>query len=137
MGQRPIPAVATPIAPMGSRAKTTIALACHHSLMACADSGGRLFSLFGVIGRFAAKMTRDWDELPSAARRCVFTAHGPRDDLWQGGSSGCPGLWPGGDLALNMAFHNDVAVACPHRRTSTRCRTTHFHRAGWTVTRRP
>ena len=91
----------------------------------------------GVIGRFAVKMTRDWDERPPAARRCVFTAHGPRDVLRQGGSSGCPGLWPGGDLALNMAFHNDVAGACPHRRTTTRCRTTHFHRAGWTVTRRP
>ena len=26
---------------------------------------------------------------------------GARDGLRQGGSSGCPGLWPGGDLALN------------------------------------
>ena len=70
----------------------------------------------GIVGRFAVKMTRDWDEQSPATRGCVFTAHGARDDLRQGGSSGCPGLWPGGDLALNMAFQNDVAVACPHRR---------------------
>ena len=46
---------------------------------------------------------------------------------------GLPGLWPGGDLALNMAFQNDVAVACPNRRTTTRCRAIHFHRAGWSA----
>ena len=69
---------------------------------------------------------KDWGEQSLATRGCVFTAHGARDDLRQGGSSGCPGLWPGGDLALNTAFQNDVAVACPHRRTTTRCRAIHF-----------
>ena len=76
-------------------------------------------------------MIRDRDEQSPATRGCVFTAHGARDDLRQGGSSGCPGLWPGGDLALNMAFQNDVAVACPHRRTTMRCRAIHFHAPGW------
>ena len=81
--------------------------------------------------RFAVKMIRDRDEQSPATRGCVFTAHGARDDLRQGGSSGCPGLWPGGDLALNMAFQNDVAVACPHLRTTMRCRAIHFHAPGW------
>ena len=75
--------------------------------------GGRnsAFHEFGVIGRFAVKMTRDWDEQSPTTRGCVFTAHDARDDLRQGGSWGCPGLWPGRDLALNMACQNDVAVA--------------------------
>ena len=83
------------------------------------------------VSLFAVKMIRDRDEQSPATRGCVFTAHGARDDLRQGGSSGCPGLWPGGDLALNMAFQNDVAVACPHRRTTMRCRAIHFHAPGW------
>ena len=71
-------------------------------------------------------MTSDWDKRSRAARGCVFAAYGPLDDLRQGGASGCAGLWPGGELALNIAFHNEVAVACPHRRTTTRRRAIHF-----------
>ena len=34
------------------------------------------FEVIGVIGRFAVKMTKDWDEQLPATRGCVFTAWG-------------------------------------------------------------
>ena len=48
------------------------------------------------------------ESTPSSRRRYLRSPRmrltmvdGARDGLRQGGSSGCPGLWPGGDLALN------------------------------------
>ena len=61
------------------------------TLKALESIGGSASIQEGVIARFAVKMTRDWDKQSPTTQGCVFTAHGARDDLRQGGSSGCPG----------------------------------------------
>ena len=45
----------------------------------------------GLLTVLAVKIVGNWDERNTATRGCVCTAHGARDALRQGGSSGCPG----------------------------------------------
>ena len=86
---------------------------------------------------FAVKVPGDWDERTSAIRGCVSTVDGARDGPRQGGSSGCIGIWPGGDLALNVCRSrpsrpSPVGIVGPLRGAAQ-----YFHRAGWMDTSHP